>query len=183
MMLKGIKRKKIEKLFEVYDANGNGHLDMNDAVVLTDRFSVEFGWPKGGLAESKFKAAFFKIWTRMFREADVNHDRMVSKQEFLNYFERATEDDAHFYIHIKPILDELFPVLDSDNDGLLTKTDYKAFYRACNNTDDDAEFAFSSMDINKDGVISHFEFYNMMYHFYMSGNPKHNSRNFFGRIK
>lgn len=181
-MLRGIRKKKIEKLFEVYDANGNGHLDMNDAVVLAERFIKEFAWPKGGPAESEFKGGFFKIWTRLFREADANHDHTVSKKEFLQYYEKITSDDAHFYKHIKPFLDDLFSLLDTDKDGLLTKEDYKAFYRAFNNSDEEAESAFSKMDVNNDGVISHLEFYTMMYHFYMCPNPNHHSRNFFGMV-
>lgn len=38
-MFSEIRKKKIKRLFDSYDANGNGFLDMNDLIVLTERFS------------------------------------------------------------------------------------------------------------------------------------------------
>lgn len=176
-----VKEKKFRRLFEVFDANGNGFLDMNDAVLIMDRFRNEFNWPTGGNSDTKFRAAFLKIWTKLFREADTNHDRQVSLEEFLNYYEEVTSNDLNFYTYLKPFLDELFPAIDQNHDGILSRENYLAFYRACDNSEEEAEKAFSMMDINHDGVISHLEFYTMFYQFHMSRNPRHPSRHFFGR--
>ena len=176
-----LREKKFTRLFEIFDANQNGHLDMNDAVLIMDNFREEFGWREGGENDRKFRGAFLKIWTKLFREADTNHDRKVSKEEFLVYYEKVTSNDIAFYAYLKPFMDELFPAIDENNNGILSKDNYCSFYRACNNSDEDAELAFHEMDANKDGYISHLEFYTMFYQFHMNSNPKHASRHFFGR--
>ncbi|MBD78479.1 MAG: hypothetical protein CL840_06135 [Crocinitomicaceae bacterium] len=181
MVMEGIRQKKFNHLFKVFDADNNGYLDMTDVVILMDRFNREFNWVRGGSSDTQFRGAFLKIWTKMFREADVNNDHKVSKEEFLNYYEKVTSSDRQFYAYLKPFLDDLFPAIDQNNDGLLSKESYCAFYRACNNSDDEAQKAFDTIDTNKDGVVSHLEFYSMFYQFHMSDNPRHPSRNFFGK--
>lgn len=178
--MKSLRTKKFKRLFKVFDADGNGYLDMTDVVIIMNRFSTEFHWPKGGSADTQFRSAFLKIWTKMFRDADRNHDHKVSLKEFLEYYEQVTINDLQFYAHLKPFLDELFFAIDQNNDGLISKEAYCAFYRAFNNSEEDAEKAFNAMDINNDGQISHLEFYSMFYQFHMSDNPNHPSRNFFG---
>jgi|GEM_PF-1652401 len=178
--MKALRRKKFRSLFKVFDADGNGYLDMTDVVIIMNRFSSEFHWPKGGSADTQFRSAFLKIWTKMFRNADSNNDHKVSLKEFLDYYEKVTSNDFQFYANLKPFLDELFPAIDQNNDGLISKESYCAFYRAFDNSEADAQKAFEEMDRNHDSEISHLEFYSMFYQFHMSDNPKHPSRNFFG---
>ena len=178
--MKAVREKKFRRLFRVFDADGSGYLDMTDVVIIMNRFSEEFGWIRSGGADTQFRAAFLKILTKMFREADANNDHKISMEEFLDYYEKVTLDDIQFYRYLKPFLDELFSALDQNNVGLLSKKTYCAFYRACNNSELEAENAFHIMDKNNDGVISHLEFYSMFYQFHMSDKPKHPSRNFFG---
>ena len=180
--MEAVKKKKFQQLFHLFDANSNGHLDMSDAVIIMDRFREEFGWNTGGDADRKFRGAFLKIWTKLFREADENHDKVISEKEFIKYYLNVTANDLNFYAYLKPFLDELFPAIDQNQDGILSKENFCAFYRACNNSPADAEKTFREMDSNRDGVISHLEFYTMFYQFHMSENPKHPSRHFFRRV-
>ncbi len=181
-MLSGIRKKKIHRLFKAYDANGNGYLDMNDLILLTKNVCKEFGWRAGSQQENKFKSVFFKIWSKLFREADLNHDHKVSLAEFSNYFERITSSEEQFFLHIKPYMDELFLVIDSDHDYLLSKSDFINFFNAFSLEWEHAETVFYSIDGNGDGKISHLEFYNTFYEFFMSDNPKLASKNLFGKI-
>ncbi|UTW64109.1 EF-hand domain-containing protein [bacterium SCSIO 12741] len=182
-MFLSFRKLKLKRLFDCYDANGNGHLDMNDAVVITNRFSQEFGWDTGSFADRSFKGAFFKGWSRMFRQADANHDYRITWQEFQHYHQEASSDDSHFYRDLKPFLDDIFPFLDPDGDGLIHKSTYLSFYRAMCNSNLGEEEAFESFDLNHDGAISHLEFYTMFYHFHMSADPDHASKLFFGQLE
>lgn len=182
-MLSPFRKKKFSKLFHVFDANQNGHLDMNDVTLITQQFAMEFGWPLGGAMDNRFKAAFLKVWTKLFREADFNNDKQVSKEEFLRYYDEVSTNDALYFRCIKPFFDALFKAIDIDEDGLFSKEEFKAFYRAWGNADEDAEKAFQKLDTNKDGSISHLELYTMFYSFFMSNKKNDKSQLFFGPLE
>jgi len=181
-MLSEVRRKKIEKLFEVFDANNNGSLDMQDVSIIANNFTKEFGWTEGSEVDKSFKGSFLKVWTTMFREADFNNDKQVSKEEFLNYYRDVSSNDSLYFQCIKPFFDALFDSIDTDHDGLFSKDQYKAFYRSWGNNDKDAETAFKKLDANKDGSISHLELYTMFYDFFMSDKHNDKSEIFFGVI-
>ncbi len=179
-MLSELRQKKIKRLFMAYDANGNGYLDMNDLIILTQRVCKEFEWRQGSAQENRFKSVFFKIWSKLFREADLNHDHQVSFNEFKTYYEYITSSEEQFYLNVKPFMDELFLAMDTDNDYLLSKSDFISFFNAFALEQENAEAVFQSIDENGDGKISHLEFYNTFYEFHMSDNPKLPSKNLFG---
>lgn len=179
-MLTKVRRKKIQRLFKAYDANGNGYLDMNDLIMLTQRVSTEFGWRTGSQQENRFKSLFFKIWSKLFREADINHDHKVTLQEFTDYYDRITSSEEQFFLNLKPYMDELFLALDTDQDYLLSKAEFISFFNAFALESENAERVFDTIDENGDGNISHLEFYNAFYEFHMSDDPKLASKNLFG---
>lgn len=179
-MFSEIRKKKIRRLFDAYDANNNGFLDMNDLIVLTQRISHEFGWREGSSNENRFKSVFFKIWSKLFREADLNHDHKVSFEEFSTYYEKITSSEQEFFINLKPYMDELFLALDTNQDYLLDKVEFISFFKAFTLEEENAEKVFQFIDKNGDGKISHLEFYISFYEFHMSENPKLESKNLFG---
>lgn len=181
-MLTEIRQKKLKKLFRVFDANNNGSLDMNDVSIIANNFTKEFGWSEDGDTNKNFKSSFLKVWTAMFREADFNNDKQITTEEFLKYYEDVSANDALYFQCIKPFFDALFSSVDTDNDGLLSKNQYKAFYRAWGNSDEAAEEAFQQVDANKDGSISHLELYTMFYYFFMSDRDNDKSQIFFGKL-
>ena len=84
-------------------------------------------------------------------------------------------------------LEKLFRVFDAlfsfvDNDGLLSKKQYKAFQLAWRNSDADAEEAFLKLGANMDGSISHLELYTILYFFFISDRDNDKSQIFFGKL-
>ena len=181
-MLSEFRLKKVKRVFKFYDANGNGLLDMGDIDGICDHFAEQFGWTKGGERDSHFRMAFTFHWHKLIRMADDNKDGVVSEKEFIEYYTQALSDDINYYKYIKPFFDDIFPIIDSDDDGVLSKEDYTAFFRSYRNPQSEAEKAFDNMDENNDGVISHFELYTMYYNFHMSEDVNDESRSFFGEV-
>lgn len=182
-MISAFRKKKVKRLFEAYDANCNGYLDMNDLIVLTERVCKEFQWRSGSQQENSFKSAFFKIWSKLFREADVNNDHKVTYKEFCKYYHKIISSEEEFYVNLKPYMDELFVVMDTDNDYLLSKQDFINFFNSFATETENAEEVFEAIDNNGDGKISHLEFYNTFYEFHMSDDSSLPSKNLFGMIK
>ncbi len=181
-MLSEFRLKKVKKVFNFYDANGNGSLDLGDIDEICNHFAKQFGWNKGDEKDSHFRTTFFLHWNKLIHTADDNNDGIVSEEEFVSHYTQALQDDVSYYQFIKPFFDELFPIIDSDNDGVLSKEDYTAFFRSYRNSQNDAVEAFNNMDKNKDGVISHFELYTMYYNFYMDEDKNDESQTFFGKL-
>jgi len=181
-MLSEFRIKKVKRVFAFYDSNGNGLLDMGDIEGICDHFAEQFGWTKGGERDSHFRMTFTFHWNKLIRIADDNNDGVVSESEFIDHYTQALSNDATYYRFVKPFFDDIFPIIDSDDDGVLSKEDYTAFFRSYRNSQSEAEQAFDEMDKNNDGVISHFELYTMYYNFHMSEDTGDGSQSFFGKL-
>mgnify|MGYP001979186579 FL=1 len=181
-MLSDFRLQKVKRVFEFYDANGNGVLDLDDIDGICDHFAEQFGWTVGGERDSNFRTAFTLHWNNLIHIADENKDGVVSEEEFISYYVLALANDKNYYRFIKPFFDDIFPIIDSDDDGVLSKEDYTAFFRSFRNSQSDAEAAFDNMDQNNDGVISHYELYTMYYHFHMSEDENDGSQSFYGKL-
>ena len=181
-MLSDFRLKKVRKVFDFYDANKNGVLDLGDISSICDHFAEQFNWSKGGERDSHFRKAFTFHWNKLIHVADDNKDGVVSAEEFIAHYTAALKDDVGYYRYIKPFFDDIFPIIDSDHDGVLSKKDYTAFFRSYRNSDAEAEAAFKRMDLNNDGVISHYELYTMYYNFHMSEDQNDASKDFFGSL-
>lgn len=181
-MLSDFRQKKVKKIFSFYDANNNGVLDMGDIDGICDHFAKEFNWTRGSEPDMLFRSTFTTHWRILMHLADANADGVVTQQEFLNHYEKAIGDDRGFYKYIKPFFDDIFPVIDSDNDGMLSKQDYMALFRSFRNSPAEAEYAFQKMDLNGDGEISHYELYTMFYNYHMTDDRNHASNFFYGHM-
>lgn len=181
-MLSEFRKKKVKRIFDFYDANGNNCIDMGDIDGIANSFAKEFNWPIGGETDTHFRQVFKTLWKNLITAADANQDGVVSLEEFYNHYNIAIADDSAFYKYIKPFFDGIFPIVDADGDGVLSKDDYMRFFRSFRNSQEEAERAFKVMDLNGDGVISHIELYVMFHGFHMSEDPKHISRIFFGQM-
>ncbi|MEV6231919.1 EF-hand domain-containing protein [Saccharopolyspora shandongensis] len=148
--------KMIEKSFGNLDSDHDGYLDEADLKRYSDELINKFGRSPDEAAAGNFRAAVQGMWRHMQGAMDKNQGQRISKQEFTEYqlnqastevdtfaeaiFDLANADDNNHLSREEfrnvlavegqkdpKFVDEVFERYDSDNDGSLTKSEYRKY--------------------------------------------------------
>ncbi|MCX5384733.1 EF-hand domain-containing protein [Streptomyces sp. NBC_00083] len=116
---------RIELVFSLFDANGNGVLDPDDFDLMTDRV-VKAAASSGDSEKEAIRAAFRRYWTTLATELDANGDGVISVEEFRPF----VLDPERFGPTVSEFAQALSALGDPDKDGLIERPLFVALMRA-----------------------------------------------------
>ncbi|MFF0474967.1 EF-hand domain-containing protein [Streptomyces sp. NPDC004284] len=108
--------KRVELVFTLFDANGNGVIDSDDFDLMTDRV-LEAAIASDAGAKAAIRAAFRRYWTTLATELDANGDGVITVEEFRPF----VLDPERFGPTISEFADALSALGDPDGDGLIER--------------------------------------------------------------
>ena len=160
-MLGELQKQKLTKVFQIWDTDSNGFLELEDWHRIAERRAKLMGV---GLETQEFRnlrALYGTIWETLRESADVNRDNRVSLDEFLSYCDKEVGDlkevrfDA-FPESLRNAFQLIITVIDQDHDGKITAEDNAVFIRNWLGHDATAaaKASFQRRDQDGDGYIS-----------------------------
>ncbi len=145
--------KAIEELFDRADKNGNGRISVNEYVNIFSEHGIT--------VEDEEVRKVSEL---------ANEYGEVTKDEFLQYartseffrsqMDRSDEDSVASKREAIAKAERAFKIFDKDNDGFITKDEFKKISKKLNQ--DQIEAVFSKFDKDGDGVLSFEEFRKML---------------------
>jgi len=181
-MLTEFQTLKIQKLFSFFDADGNKVIEPEDMDMIAEQFTKIFGWQIGDDNDKKFRGALKKYWRRLLMGADTDQDQNVSFEEFKAAYTRSLATKETYEEFILPFIEQIFPVIDTNHDGLLQPAEFAHLYEGFRNPKDEASKVFTKLDINGDGTLSKEEIYQHFYDFHFSEDKNAAGNSFFGDL-
>jgi Ca2+-binding EF-hand superfamily protein len=179
-MLSELQKKKLTRLFQFYDCNGNQVIDYKDIHEICQHFSREFGWATGSRQDMDFRAFFLNTWKNLINTADLNFDNKITLMEFITAHEKRISSELEYIKIFQPFLRHLFLIIDKEAKGKITAEEFGNLYVAFRNEKEQAMEVFKKMDLNHDGYLSFDELAIMHKQFYLSSNPQDPGNVFFG---
>lgn len=160
MLTKLLEDKHI-KNFHVYDVDNSGYVEQADLEGCAQNLAQIRGWEPGTTEFSQLMANFVEIWTNFWQSADIDGDGKVSIKEYLQVAEKSIQNfanspnmqDAH-----AAKANAIFTVLDGDNDGTISLTEYEQFFSAIGLDQTMAKVAFEKLDEGGKGYLSRDEY-------------------------
>jgi Ca2+-binding EF-hand superfamily protein len=142
-----------ERRFAIVDTNGNGVWQREDGEELTRKLCETFGYAPDsalGRAVANGQRALFDV---MLAHMDANGDQEISRDEFTAGLSRAIADRPGFNTAVRAAAAALIQVADRDGNGVLDRAEYRQLAAACGTGADEAERAFSRLDLDRDGFV------------------------------
>ncbi len=169
-MLSHLQKRKMTRLFNLFDADKNGVIERVDYETIIQSFAQIRGWQEGSASYNLLYDNFMRLWHKMLQELDRNNDNQVTLEDFLEDRDHVLHDESRYQARIK-VGQLLFAMLDRDGDGQGTVEELKLFYRGLRIDETLANEVFPKLDLNGDGYISLKEFLQIGYDFHYSNDP------------
>lgn len=179
-MLSELRRKKMARLFQVYDVNKSGSLEQSDFERIAANFCQIHGWQPESDGYQVMHQAQIAQWQQIQAMSDTNNDTKVSLAEYLGAYENIEDESAFYEATVNAIVDLTFDYFDRDQDGAMTAVEFSEVYAVFNLPAAEAEAAFAQMDESDDGRIHKTDALRLVREFYLSDDPEAAGNIFFG---
>ena len=142
-----------ERRFAIVDTDGNGVWQREDCEELTRKLCETFGYAPGsalGRAVANGQRALFDV---MLAHMDANGDQEISRDEFAAGLSRPVQDRPGFHTAVRAAAVALIQVADRDGNGVLDPEEYRQLAAVYGTGADEAERAFSRLDLDRNGFV------------------------------
>lgn len=185
-MLTDLQKRKLMKLFCMYDAKNLGVLKFADFEALAQRLAELRGWkPDTAAFEQALTQYVLLQWNRMraLIQEKLNHlhTNHISLDEWLAYYDIVLSDKA-YEKELMLLPEAIFNVVDVDESGNLDKEEWANLFRVYNIPVIYVEETFNRIDTDGDGVLSKNEVVAMLQDFLYSNDPNNPGNFMFGPI-
>ena len=163
-------QKKFTYEFRILDIDNDGFLTEADFERVAANLNAVLNFSPGS-PESDTIHARYMLWWQGASERDKDGDGRVSLEEWLAYDGEITSTPDLYQVVLQAGADELFKILDIDEDGAISLTDYTVWLGCYGVDSATAEAAFQRLDVSGSGQVSNAETRERVREFYQSENP------------
>ncbi|MFI9815092.1 EF-hand domain-containing protein [Saccharothrix variisporea] len=165
-MTTAVKNERLEKRFDKWDVDGNGVIERSDLEAEGHRILKAFGEtpssPQGRAVIDSFVGTFDYL-------AQKAGTQSLDRETFLRVIEKEVFQggDAGFARVVRPMIQSILNVCDTDGDGEINPSEFARWVGAVGVDPSTAKAAFSQVDTNGNGSLTVDELVNAVkaYHF------------------
>ncbi len=182
-MLTELQRRKLIKLFSMYDACNMGVLKISDFERVADNLAELRGWRTGSADYETLRDKYVYRWMHMRSQikAKVNRqlDSSITLDEWLSYHQMLM-DEGDAQQELNSLSSLVLEVVDVDQSGHLDRQEWKNLFKVFNIPVVYAEETFDRIDQNHDGTLTKDEMLPLLQEFYLSDDPSAAGNQMFG---
>ncbi|MER5866197.1 EF-hand domain-containing protein [Kitasatospora sp. NPDC002040] len=153
-MTSDVLRRKYDRAFDLFDADGNGVLEERDFVALAESIARATGLADGSAKEAALLREWRRSWTVLLEQADADQDGRISREEFQQALSGTYGDPAKLAHDLRSGFEAEFAAIDSDDDGVAPVEQMEAFLTAWGLEPAEAKAASRALDQDGDGHIT-----------------------------
>jgi Ca2+-binding EF-hand superfamily protein len=171
-MITELHERKYDKLFRFLDVNLNGMLEFEDMLAYAARITSAFDVAPTAPKAQALVDALQLFWDTLLSSLDLDGDRRISPEEWRAGMTVAFLDDMDGFVRaIRPTVLAAAAMVDTDGDGVVSRTEFVRAGIALGVTQEDKEAAFDHLDIDGNGSLSIDEIVEAIRDFVMSEDP------------
>lgn len=157
--------------FNILDYNGDGVLEKKDFVNIADRLAEMRGYEDGSSRHMAVRKEILRMWTNARALSGEDGAVKVTLEDWLAHERKVLDSNVLIHSYVQGIARAVFDILDEDNDGAISREEYRMFFRSFRGHEKDAEIAFEKLDEDDKGYLTRDEFLELVTEFHLSDDP------------
>ncbi|HIK14012.1 MAG TPA: calcium-binding protein [Leptolyngbyaceae cyanobacterium M33_DOE_097] len=179
-MLTDLQKRKLIKLFTMYDGDCDGFLVAEDYENVAKKIAAAKNLGFRSIKCQTLMSQFAQDWKNIQKLGDESHDNKVTLDEWLNYHEQLLANKEKYIKEVKVRIDLLLDAFDADENGKFSQTEWGTFLGVHNVSPVYAPLVFPTLDSDNDGFITKSEVLALIEEFYFSDDPNAAANMMFG---
>ncbi|HHP7246069.1 MAG TPA: EF-hand domain-containing protein [Elainellaceae cyanobacterium] len=179
-MLTEFQKRKLIKLFSMYDTTHNGSLSHQDFEKIAKRIIDLRNWsrrsPRCQILSNKYE---YK-WKRLLTKADKAHDQEIHLDEWYDYHDLVLSDGDLYEEEIESLMKIVIDALDTDEDGKISQHDWGNFLSVYSVSPVYMQLVFPQIDSAQKGFLDRDEILKLVFEFYHGNEPDSRANFMFG---
>jgi Ca2+-binding EF-hand superfamily protein len=173
-------RAKLEHLFGILDANGDGALEVADLDLIVDRLAGIRGYGSESRERETLSGLYHTVWKELLRFAETNSSGRISLDDYYRYYADVLGSDRALRDKLDAG-DAWFEILDADGDGAIVKDELGDFHAAYGIPREVSAAIFDAIDSDSAGRIGRDRFAEVLRDFFTSDDPENPAVALFGK--
>ncbi|CAL9486780.1 Calerythrin [Actinosynnema sp. ALI-1.44] len=155
-MTTAVKNERLEKRFDKWDVNGNGRIERSDLEAEAQRILKAFGEDQSSPQGRAVVDSFVGTFEYLAQRAGVGSNGSLDRNQFLQVIETEVFQggDAGFGRVVRPMIQAILNLCDTDGDGEVTKAEFRRWMEAVGVQGAQADKAFGQIDTNGNGSLT-----------------------------
>ena len=162
--------RRYDKIFSLYDSNGNGYAEQADVRRLQGQFLSIFGESPASERGAEAVRLWDDWWQALLTSMDHVAEGQISPQEWRDGLARLANDEASYTRVFTPFGTALMELVDTDGDGQVGPVEWRSFQESIGNGAA-AESSFQHMDTNHNGYLTAEELVDVIHEYLTSPDP------------
>ncbi|MFD3548238.1 EF-hand domain-containing protein [Streptomyces sp. NPDC058655] len=171
-------QRKIQGMFDAFDADGDGYLRRGDFEALAARWGRLPGVGPGTELRARVEAVVMGWWEGLVAVADADDDGRVDFDELLVLVDRLPSMAGA----VTATADTVFDAVDENGDGRISRTEHRRLIETWSGRAVDTDEVFGLLDLDGDGYLSRAEFAVLWSQFWIGDDPSEPGNLVCGRI-
>lgn len=155
-MTASVQDTRLKRRFELWDSNGDGTIDRSDYETEARRILKAFGEQETSPKGRALLSAYLGMWDKLAGKAKVGAQGKVTLQQFTEVSEKEIVEggDAGFDRNLRPTIEAIVNMCDTDGDGEVNPAEFKRWMKAVGVDERQADSAFRQIDSNGNGQLT-----------------------------
>ncbi|MGQ0838230.1 EF-hand domain-containing protein [Actinokineospora sp.] len=155
-MTASVQDSRLKRRFELWDSNGDGTIDRSDYETEARRILKSFGEPDNSPKARALLSAYLGMWDKLAGKANVGGQGKISLEQFVQVSERELVEggDAGFDRNLRPTIEAIVDLCDTDGDGEVNQAEFKRWMQAVGVDQRQADDAFRKIDKDGSGQLT-----------------------------
>jgi len=180
-VLTSLQRRKLIKLFSMYDADKSGVLTLKDFENVVNQLGRIRNWSSRSIKCMTLTEQYKRKWQQLLGAANQNKDKKIDLQEWLRYHDHLLSDKEKYRQEAEALMHLVFEVFDKNGDGQISVQEWQEFLRTYNVSPVYAqELVFPKLDQDNDGFLTPGQLIQYLHDFYFSDDPEAPGNYMFG---
>jgi hypothetical protein len=179
-MLTDLQQRKLAHLFRLYDADGNGVVELADFERVLAALAAARGWGPGHPRYARLRELYLSQWQALAVGALPPGSGRIPPEGWIALWNAILQ--ASYNERVAALCEVLFESMDADGDGWISLDESRQWFAAYTGDPAEADAVFPRCDLDGDGRVSRGEWLALVDEFFFGSEPDAPGNLIFGRL-